>query len=107
MTARWIGSTSEYGALLGSKRLIATHCPAFLIELNEPALRKHGNSSEDVERLFHEAGYQGWTFLGGASPASPARPRTPATSACLSIDSQSGSSQGSWEWGAPIVGRMV
>jgi Methyltransferase FkbM domain len=51
---------SEYGALLGTNRLIATHRPTFLIELNEPALRKQGNSSEDVKRLFHEAGYQGW-----------------------------------------------
>jgi hypothetical protein len=51
---------SEYGALLGARKLMAKHRPTVLIELNESALKRRGNTSDDVKQLFHEAGYKGW-----------------------------------------------
>lgn len=50
---------SEYRALLGAARLISTHKPAILIELNDSALSDCGSSSAEVKEMLSALGYKG------------------------------------------------
>lgn len=53
---------SEYRALRGAAKTLATYKPALLVELNEVALHRCGSSAREVKDLLREAGYRGWVI---------------------------------------------
>jgi FkbM family methyltransferase len=66
---------SEFDALRGASRLLRVDRPAFVIELNEDALRRRGSSADAVVSLFREAGYSGQTVgRKGLTPLEPLGP---------------------------------
>lgn len=51
---------SEFRALRGARATFERFRPSLLIELNDPALRRCGTSSQAVRELLDGMGYEGW-----------------------------------------------